>query len=108
MGTWVSRTGPFPGYTRKESVTAGSPATVVISHTPAGRDITVTAIPGGGGTANVQFSTSSDAEVAAATATWQDWPSGAVSSTTSDRVLSQITALKLIATTADAVFELVV
>jgi hypothetical protein len=106
---WVSREGRYPGFTWFETVTAGNTSDALkIPHTPPGREISVTAIPGGGGTAKVQFTTSPDADVVGATATWQDWPLGDISSTASDRILSQVTALRFVATTANADFEVVI
>jgi len=61
---------------------------------------TVTVIPGAGATAACQYTTSSDAEVAAGTANWINWPAGQVSSPSSDAILYRVTALRLSATGA--------
>lgn len=65
---------------------------------------TVSAIPGSGGTMDVQFTTSPRSALAAS-AVWQDWPAGAVSSTTNDALLTRVAAVRAKATTADGVLE---
>lgn len=56
--------------------------------------ITITAIPGSGNTSKVEFSTTPGAAVAPASATWQAWGSGTVSSTTTDVFIGRLTALR--------------
>lgn len=56
--------------------------------------LTVTVVPGAAGTSKVEFTTSTEAEVDAATAVWQTWPSGTVAATTSDSLVSPVTALR--------------
>lgn len=69
--------------------------------------MSVTAIPGGGGTMLVQFTTSSQAQILAGAAVWQDWPSGAVSATTCDVLMAPVTAIRATATTQPGTLEVV-
>lgn len=68
--------------------------------------LTVTALPGGGGTATVSYSTTPNAAGKTSTATWIAWPSGTVAANTSDALLSPVSGLKLEAATATATFEI--
>ena len=106
MAEWVSRGGKYPNFTKKETVSAEADITIKIPGGRAGSNISITAIPGVGGSATVQYSTSLDSEVAAETATFQTWPEGTVTTITSDTVFGASTAVKLVATTADAIFEI--
>jgi hypothetical protein len=67
--------------------------------------ITVTAIPGGGGTLNVQYTTSPADVVESGSATWLDWAGGAVAVAASDILLGPVTAIRGVAATADATLE---
>lgn len=64
------------------------------------REVTVTVIPESPAYAKCQFTTSSRAEVYSDDATWQDWPHGEVSNTTTDVFLFRVTAVRLSATGA--------
>lgn len=86
----------------KQTITAGATGNAVQVSAP---HTTVTAIPGSGGTMTVQFTTSPMANVADGSATWQDWPSGAVATTTSDVLLGRVSAVRASAATADGVLE---
>jgi hypothetical protein len=59
---------------------------------------TITVIPGAGCTVKAQFTTSSEAAVDAATATWVDWDDGAVTATTQAALISPVTAVKFVRT----------
>ena len=61
--------------------------------------------PGAGGTARVEYSLSTVAEVKAGTAKWRPWPYGDVSSDTDDVLDGPVTALRMTAATADAQWE---
>lgn len=104
--TWVPRQSRVPSWTWSETVTAGQTSDPVKVSTQ--RPITVTAKPGGGGTAEVEYTTSPDADIDGATADWQSWDAGAVGVITTDRMLAPITALRFKAVTADADFEIVI
>ena len=67
--------------------------------------ITITVIPAG--TALVEFTTSSEADIDADTATWHDWSLGTVSAKACTAIIESVTALRFGATSSDADFELV-
>lgn len=73
------------------------------------RDVTVKAIPGGGGTATVQFTCDEQSAVEAnpAGANWEAWEPGAVSSQTSRGVVGTVTAFRITAVTATATLQVV-
>lgn len=98
--------GGFVGIRVSQSCPAGvtGDAIFVVNH---GRP-TVTAVPGGGGTITVQYTTSTIAQINASTANWVAWPdgtAGSVSATTSDVPLGQITAIRQLPVTATGVLE---
>lgn len=55
---------------------------------------TVTAIPGGSGTIDVQYSTSPDCMTAPQSANWQEWPAGPVSTVTSDSLVGIVNCVQ--------------
>jgi hypothetical protein len=59
---------------------------------------TITVIPGAGCTVKAQFTTSSDAAIDAATATWVDWDDGAVTANTQAALISPVTGVKFVRT----------
>lgn len=67
--------------------------------------LTLTAIPGASGTILVEYSTT-PYSAAATSPTWIAWPSGAVSVTTSDTLMSPVSGLRFTATTATATVEI--
>lgn len=69
--------------------------------------LAVSALPGGGGTMAVAYSTTPGAAGNPGGATWFDWPSGAVASATNDVLLSPSTALRFTAATAAGTVEVV-
>lgn len=87
------------------TVTAGTPLYLEVINFPF--PMTVSAIPGGGGTLLVEFSCTPSAAALTTSATWASWPAGAVSSAETDTVLSPITALRFTATTANGTYEVV-
>ena len=86
------------------TVTAGSSKTVGLNGDTAG--LCVRMIPGGGGTATLQSTLNSWAQIDAATAVWVTSSAGAVSANTDQTLLADnVRGLKLTATTANAVFH---
>lgn len=86
------------------TVTAGNTGNpVFINSIPA----TITAIPSGGGTCTVQFSTSPYTTVQGGGGTWTNWPSGAVSATTTDYLSAPVTAVRMSAATGNGTLEVV-
>lgn len=102
----LKRTGRFLGYTGFVTVAAGETDILKVPPLDTGHQISVTAIPGGN-TAKVEHTTSPDADVAAS-AVWQEWPSGSVISTTSDTIVSPVTGLRFSATGGQCKFEVVI
>lgn len=101
----TNREGRFVGWTESIAVEDGESEVIAIPTLDRNK-ISVTAIPGAN-TALVKFTTSSDAAVAADTATWQEWIYGSVTSTTNGVVMSPITGLKFEATGGTCNFEVV-
>lgn len=73
----------------------------------AGYPITITVHPGAGGSASCEVTTSRIEDIAAGAAVWQPWGPGAVSATTIDSLQSPVVALRLVATGAAAVMDVV-
>lgn len=64
-------------------------------------------IQAGVNTGKFQFTTSSDADVIAGTATWHDWPKGNVTGTEWDTLLSQVTGLRGVSVSGEIIIEIV-
>jgi len=86
--------------------TSGDTETLLIPPIGAGPLISVTAIPGAN-TASVKSSTSPTATVKAGSGTFQDWPGGDVTSTTTKTLEGAVTALKFTAVGGSCDFEVV-
>lgn len=67
--------------------------------------ITVTAVPQGGGSITVSYSTTPNAAGLGAAATWITWPGGTVITTTNDYIKSPVSAFRFVAATASGVVE---
>lgn len=67
---------------------------------------TITAVPGGGGTMTVQYSTSTEDDIKAGTGNWQNWPKGSVSAIGSDTLVGRVTAVRASAVTAAGTLEI--
>lgn len=69
--------------------------------------VTVTAIPGGGGSATVHHTTNTEAEVAADPngCTWVPWDAGAVTQATSRSLSGPVTAVRISAVTQQATLQ---
>lgn len=98
--TQASRATMPSGGSTKVALTAGSTSSAIL--TPPSCVITCT--PGGGGTMLAEATWSSQAEVAAGTATWFDWDEGTVSAK-ANQLLLHATAVRFTATTAAGVGE---
>lgn len=72
-----------------------SPALIIPS---AGREAAVAVTPGTD--AKVQFTLSDYDDIAGGSATWFDWPSGTVTTATTDGIQGAISALRLVSTGA--------
>lgn len=90
----IARTlGRKPGFHHTEKLLDGVTGDPVIVPPLNGQPVTCTVrITGVSG--KIQFTTSTDALVAAGTAVWQDWPSGTVTVNTSDALIGPVTALR--------------
>ena len=69
--------------------------------------LSVSALPGGGGTMAVAYSTTPGAAGSPGTATWFNWPSGAVATSTNDILLAPSTGLRFTATAVAGAVEVV-
>ena len=100
MGTYVQQVPvKFQSYT----ITVGTPTYVDTRGFPF--PINVTAIPQGGGSISVLYSTTPAAAGNPGAATWFAWPGGTVSTTTNGSCMAPIAALQFTATTANGVVE---
>ena len=91
------------GWRHKETVGIGQTSAPVYTipgdaGNEAYRPVSVCVAPGAGATGLVQFTPDSQAEIEASTATWFDWPNGAVTAKSFDGFVTPITALRLTAT----------
>lgn len=68
---------------------------------------TVTAVPGGGGSLALAYSTTPRSAGLGASAVWVDWPSGLVTANTSATLVSPITGLRVIASVAAGTVEVI-
>ena len=86
--------------------TAGTPSDPIIIPGWVTR-LSVVAIPGGGGTATVQYTVDPEVDVdnAPGSADWVDWDAGDVSAPAGYPARSSITAVRIVATTADATLK---
>jgi len=117
--SFTKRDGRTLGWHHQSSVIA-YPATDGVSDPlpipplPPDGKVTVAAYPGqAGDTAKVQYSVSPDADVAAGSATWIDWPDGEVTENTSNFLDAPITGLRFVSTTtatpsSTSVFDVVI
>jgi hypothetical protein len=97
-----------PGFTHKETIADGITGdALTVPPLPDGGRVTCT-IVAGSNTGKVQFTTSPDANVAAATATWQDWPNGTITGNSSDSIISPVTAVRGVSVSGEIVFEVVI
>lgn len=80
----------------REATPAGT--SDILSVMGTGADVLVMVAPAEGATAEVQYTISAYAHLAADTAMWQSWPEGAVSEVTSGALSSGITGIRVIAT----------
>jgi hypothetical protein len=97
----TQRSGRFLGWHHSESVAAGATGNaVVVPPLAAGQRVTVTVKAGTTG-GYCQYTTSSDAEIAAGTATWQTWPAGQITGTLSDALIAPVTGLRFVAAALD-------
>ena len=93
-------------YRAEVSATAGNFSSPIILPGWA-HEFTITALPGGGGSASV-FHTTDDpdsVEDDPANANWIEWDPGSVSVNTSQSLAGQVTGLRIQAVTADATLQ---
>jgi len=104
----TERAGIARGYYYTETIATGTTGRNV-KIPPLGLDgakITCTIIAGAN-TGSFEFTTSSDAEVLADTATWIAWPKGTVTGTDYDALTSQVTGLRGVSDAGEVVIEIV-
>jgi len=99
--------GRKPGYHHTEQLADGITGDPVVVPPLNGQPVTCT-IRITGVSGKVQFTTSTDAAVAAGTAVWQDWPEGTVTTNTSDTLLGPVTAVRGVSVSGVIDFDVVV
>ena len=103
----TKRPGRFLGYDYHETILTGANGkSVYIPSISVPTKVTCTVIPSG--TAKIQYTTSSRAAVEASTAVWQDWPLGGVTSTTSDSLVSPVTALRGVSVSGSVTIDIII
>ena len=80
------------------TVAAGTPATIGRTNHTLPFPLTVTAVPGAGGTLLVEYQIATDG-------VWQSWPAGVVATTTTYLLTGPVRALRFTATTQDGTVE---
>lgn len=100
MGTYVQQ---VPIKFLSLPVVAGTPVYLDVQGFPF--PISVTTLPGSGGTMTVYFSTTPGAAGKLESAIWQEWPLGAQTGPKTDGVISPVAGLKFTATTVNGVAE---
>lgn len=89
----------------KETVTAGSTSEPVLIGSRMHR-VSAGVTPGGGGTGRVEYTFDTIAEIIADNARWYAWADGDVSTATANSLVGPITAVRCVAATANAGFDL--
>lgn len=84
------------------TVAAGSSEIIEL---PRQGESSIAVVPGGGGSALVEYTIAPLDAVADAAATWFPWPAGSVTAATEDGRLTPTTAFRVTATTADCWVE---
>lgn len=102
MATGVTQ---YAGRDRSYAVTTAAPK--YIDMLPFGIPSTVTAVPGATGSLAIATSTTPRAAGDPGAATWVNWTAGTVTAATSQTLNSPVTAIRVTATTADGVVEVV-
>lgn len=95
----------FAARSRSEAVAVGTPE--LIDMLPFRYPCSITAVPGGGGTLLIEYSTTPGAAAAPGSASWADWPSGATATRATDALLAPVTAIRATAAVAAGSVEVV-
>jgi uncharacterized protein YcfJ len=97
----------FRGFHYAETIaTTETGETVKIPTIQMWRNITVTLVAGAN-TGKIQTTTSSDAAVAAGTATWADWDLGTQTGTVSDVITGPVTGIRGVSVSGEVKIEIV-
>ncbi len=99
--------GRKPGYHHSQQLLTGVTSDPVVIPPLNGQPVSATMVAGVN-TGKIQFTTSTDAKVAAGTAVWQDWPSGVVTGTVSDMLVAPVTGVRGVSSAGTVDFELVI
>ena len=98
----------IPGWHHEETIGDGDTGNdIKIFPTPDDKRITCTIIAGAN-TGKFQVTTSTDAKVAAGTATWQDWNEGTSTGTVSDTLIGPVTGLRGVSVSGEIKIEVVI
>jgi len=99
---------PGKGYHYTETITTGATGdSIKIPTLAPGKNITCTIIAGAN-TGRFETTTSSDASVAAGTATWLTWPLGTQTGTVSDSIISPVTGIRGASSAGEITIEVVI
>ena len=97
-----------PGWHHKETIAGGATGNdVIIPPLPAGKTVTCTLIAGAN-TGKFQITTSSDEDIKAGTATWQDWAKGDSTNTVTDVIIGQVTGIRGVSVSGEVKIEIVI
>jgi hypothetical protein len=98
----------IPGWHHEETIGNGDTGNdIKIFPVPDDKRITCTIIAGAN-TGKFQVTTSTDAKVAAGTATWQDWAKGVTTGTVSDVLIGPVTAIRGVSASGEIEIEVVI
>ncbi|MCD6321850.1 MAG: hypothetical protein J7L77_02375 [Clostridiales bacterium] len=99
----------IPGWHHKEIITNGATGNdVIIPPLPAGKNVTCTLIAEGTSTGKFQTTTSSDEDVKAGTATWQDWAKGDSAGTVTDVIVGQVIGVRGVSVSGEVKIEIII
>ena len=99
--------GRKPGFHHEEDLLGGITGDPVVIPPLGGVPVTATVVVTGV-SGKIEFTTSTDAKVAAGTAVWQDWDPGTVTVTTSDALITGVTAVRGVSVSGTITIELVI
>lgn len=99
--------GRKPGYFHAEQLLTGVTSDPIVIPPLNGQPVSATMVAGAN-TGHIEFTTSTDAKVAAGTAVWQTWPSGVVTGTVSDMLVAPVTAIRAVSDAGTINFELII
>ena len=104
MATFTKIKGQLDGIKSTYTTTLDDSESEIVKAPPV--PCTISVIPGAN-TGLVQYTTSPESDIDDASATWQEWSKGSVTSNTSSILLGNVSGLKFSATGGEVTFEIV-